>query len=72
MNNCTRIALYNPIQTYSTSSDFANILYRVSYTIAEESLKILEWANNNVQRHILFLYSDNCTNFHQHLRQVMF
>ena len=50
MKNCTRIALYNPIQTYSTISDFANILYRVSYTIAE-SLKILELANNNVQRY---------------------
>ena len=29
--------------------DFANILYTISYTIEEESLKILEWANNNVQ-----------------------
>jgi hypothetical protein len=27
-------------------------LYTVSYTIAEEFLKILEWANNNVQRYI--------------------
>ena len=32
--------------------DFANIMYTVSYTIAEESLKILERANNNVQRYI--------------------
>ena len=29
--------------------DFANILYTVSYTVAEESLKILEWANNNLK-----------------------
>ena len=33
-------------------SDFANMFYTISYTIAEESLKILEWANNNVQRFI--------------------
>ena len=33
-------------------SDFATILYRVSYTIGEKSLKMLEWANNNVQRYI--------------------
>ena len=52
MKNYTRIALYNPIQTYSTISDSANILCRVFYTIAEEPLKILEWANNNVQRYI--------------------
>ena len=52
MKNCTRIALYNPIQTNSTISNFANILYRVSYTIAEKSLKILEWAKNNVRRYI--------------------
>ena len=51
MNNCTRIALYNPIQTNSTISGFANILYRVSYTIAEKALQILEWANNDVQRY---------------------
>ena len=50
MKNCTRIALYNAIQTYSTISDFANIFNRVSYTIAK-SLKILELANNNVQRY---------------------
>ena len=24
-------------------------VYTISYTIADESLKILEWANNNVQ-----------------------
>ena len=34
------------------SSDFANIVYTISYAIAEESLKILEWTNNNVQRYI--------------------
>ena len=33
------------------SSDFANVLHRVSYITAEESLKILEWVNNNVQRY---------------------
>ena len=55
MKNYTSIALYNAIQTYSTISGTANILYRVSYTIAEESLKILEWANNNVQRYIKYI-----------------
>ena len=34
------------------SSDFANMFYAISYTIAEKSLKILEWTNNNVQRYI--------------------
>ena len=52
MKNVNRIALFNQIQTYSTISEFANILNRASYTIAEKSLKILEWANNNVQRYI--------------------
>ena len=37
------------------TSDFAHILYTVSYTIAEESPKILEWTNNNVQRYITFI-----------------
>ena len=50
MKYCTRIALYSPIQTYGTISDFDNILYTT--TIAEKALKILEWANNNVQRYI--------------------
>ena len=52
MENCTRIALFNPIPTYNTISDFANIVYTGSNTIAEESLKILEWANNTFQRYI--------------------
>ena len=39
MKNCTRIALFNPIQIYSTISDFASIVYTGSNTIAEESLK---------------------------------
>ena len=34
------------------SSDFPNIFYTISEDIAEESLNILEWANNNVQRYI--------------------
>jgi hypothetical protein len=34
------------------SCEFANSLYTVSYTIARVSLKILVWANNNVQRYI--------------------
>ena len=34
----------------NVSFEFANMFYTISYTIAEESLKILEWANNNVQR----------------------
>ena len=34
------------------SCEFANIVYTVSYTIAKVSLKILVWANNNVQRYI--------------------
>ena len=38
--------------THTMYPDFANILYTVSYTIADESLKILEWANNNIQRYI--------------------
>ena len=32
--------------------DFANIFYTITSTIEEESLKILEWANNNVKRYI--------------------
>ena len=52
MENCTRIALFNPIQTYSTISDFASIVYTGSNTIAEESLKLLEWGNNKFQRYI--------------------
>jgi len=48
----TRVALLNPIQTYSTNSEFANIWNTASYALAEKSLKILEWANNNVQRYI--------------------
>ena len=46
----------------NVSSDFAKILYTVykmlaksedtSCPVAEESLKILEWANINVQRYI--------------------
>ena len=36
----------------NVSSDVANILYTVSYTIAEEALKIIVWVNNNVQRYI--------------------
>ena len=51
MENCTRIALFNPIQTYSTISDFSNIVYTGSNIIAEESLKILEWANNKFKRY---------------------
>ena len=34
------------------SCEFANIVYTVSYTIAKMSLKILVWANYNVQRYI--------------------
>ena len=52
MENCTRVALFNPIQTYSTIYDFANNVYTGSNIIAEESLKILEWANNKFQRYI--------------------
>ena len=52
MENCTRIALFNQIQTYSTISDFANIVYTGSNIIAEETLKILEWADNKFQRYI--------------------
>ena len=53
MKNCTMLhQLYNPVQTYSTISDFANVLFTVSYTIAEVSLAILEGVNNNVQRYI--------------------
>ena len=67
MKNCTRIALFNPLQTYSTISDFANIVYTGSNTIAEESLKkILEWANIKFQRYIKlsthvdeFVYQDS-------------
>ena len=40
------------MQTSSTISDFANIVYTGSNIIAEESLKILEWANNKFQRYI--------------------
>ena len=47
-----RIALFNPIETYSTISEFANIVYPGSNIIAEESLKALEWANNKFQRYI--------------------
>ena len=32
--------------------DFANILYTVSYTIAKQSLRILELTNTNVQIYI--------------------
>ena len=52
MENCTRAALFNPIQTYSTIYDFANIVYTGSNIIVEESLKILEWENNKFQRYI--------------------
>ena len=38
--------------THEMYPDFANILYTVSYTIAEESLVILEWTNNKFQRYI--------------------
>ena len=35
--------------TFDYSTDFANICNTIYYTMAEESLKILEWANNNLK-----------------------